>query len=52
MIHTSDDLILSGVYSVKGYLVRDGFNQNIELICEKVTENKGMRPLFYMIKLL
>ena len=52
MIKSADDLILSGIYSSKGYLVRDGFNNSLELICEKVTENQGMRPLFYMIRLL
>ena len=52
LIKTSEDLLLSGIYSQKGYLVRDGFSQNLELVCEKVTENEGLRPLFFMIKLL
>jgi hypothetical protein len=40
-----------GLYNSK-MLVRDAFATNLELICEKVKQNKGVKPLFYIVQLL
>ena len=40
-----------GLYNSK-MLVRDAFATNLELICEKVKQNKGVKPLFYIFQLL
>ena len=42
---------MAGIYSSK-MLVRDAFAMNLELLCEKVKDNKGVKPLFYVIDLL
>ena len=52
LICSADDLILSGIFSQKSFLIKSDFNTNLELICEKVTENKGVRPLCYIFNLL
>ena len=52
LVLKGDDLILLGLFSSRGLLVRAGFYQSIELICEKVVHNDKERPLFYMMNLL
>lgn len=52
LVLKADDLVLLGLFSAKGLLVRAGFHSSIELICDKVVENDKERPLFYMLNLL
>ena len=51
-IETSEKIIVTGIYTNKGDLVRNTFKTTLELLCEKVTTNKGKRPLFYIIEVL
>ena len=51
-IMNSEDFLLHGIYSPKHLFVRNQFKECIELIREKVNENLGERPLFFVIKVL
>ena len=51
-IKTAADLLLNGIYSPKASIVRASFKDNFELIAEKVTKNRGVLPLYYLIKTL
>ena len=52
VITNTAKLVINGLFSGKGQTIRKRFQESLEMVCERVRDGDGERPLFWLLSIL